>query len=190
MVAEALSCPICCTPLAQPQPRAASPQCPTCGVDLSLMQQLQHPAPAAATRDTPAQPRGAKPSRGFVQRFGRLTLYSAGILSLAFALLGLVLSMAFQADIGVGLFVGAQFGALLGTVFALTWTALDQYEPVLLWGPVISGVGAALVGLVNHAVITRTGLMPELTLFESVEVTAVAGTVTGLIAGAIKQRNA
>lgn len=190
MPAEALSCPVCCSPLSLPETRAANPQCPTCGVDLGLMGQLQDPAPPAAPRNTPNQSRDTAASRGFLQRFGRLTLYSAGALSVAFALLGLALSVAFQAEIGVGLLVGAQFGALLGTVFALTWTALDQYEPVLLWGPVISGLGAALVGLVNHAVITRTGMMPELTLFESVEVTAVAGTVTGLIAGAIKQRNA
>lgn len=109
---------------------------------------------------------------------------------MAFALLGLVLSLLLRSDPARGALVGAQFGALLGTVFALTWTALDQYEPVLLWGPIIAGAGSAVVGLINHAVVTRSGLMPDLSLFESVEVTTVAGVVAGVIAGALKQRNA
>lgn len=189
MNTPSLSCPVCCTALPALQLQGASAACPACGVDLRLMQHLQASAPATPARPAATAKVPARPS-DFLGRLGRTALVCGGALGAAFALLGLGLSLAFDADLARGMLVGAQFGLLLGTVFALTWTALDQYEPVLLWGPVISGAGSAVVGLINHAVITRSGLMPDLSLFESVEVTSVAGIVAGIIAGAIKQRNA
>ncbi len=170
-------CPVCGSPLSG----GPAKPCPGCGfvsnpLDDGRMGNLFAPAPAHS------QPKAspiAKTPRDVLFESLRWGLGAAVVGALVLSLAGLAICLGFGFDLARGLQAGAHFGAILGAVFGLVWGALDSLDRPLLWGPGIGAVASAPIGLLNHAFLKSTTFMPEVTLFESIVVCVMAGTIGG-----------
>ncbi len=178
-------CAICGTALMD----ARSTPCPGCGQisnplgDVSGMDNMF--APVSARSSVQAKPVAKTPRDVTIEALQ----WGAGS-SLAGALVGgatgLIICLAFGFVPLRGLMAGAYFGAILGAVFGFVWGALDSLERPLLWGPGIGVFTAAPIGVINYAFMRSTTFMPEQTMFESLMMCILAGTIGGFAVAVFK----
>jgi hypothetical protein len=186
-------CPICGAALPGGIRRTNELICPACGVDIGpLIDMNTTAAPSPSVPGLAAAPSyraAAKPpERNAWLELLRTAAIGAGVGAVTCAIVAAPIGHMFNTQMHRAALAGAQFGGLLGLLFGLLWTAIERFERPIVAAPLIAIPGALVAGSLNHFMITAGGLMPDLTIYESLEVSFVTGLAGGLIAGALKNR--